>query len=206
MEWRLSGSGLPEEEIFTTGDAAKVCKISQQTIIRCFDEGLLRGFRVPGSSFRRIPQGELMRFVRENGIGVSAFNNDLLLVIASLEEEVRERFLEQAGHLLRQHEPQPEGYLIDSPFDAGAALQKRIIAYPMEREALVIVDEQSQCHKRIAALLAQRERVRLRILNHKKNVRFVDALLQAIAEETTSNGMDQRKDEPTALPISASSS
>ena len=34
--------------VFTTGEAAKICKVSQQTIIRCFDNGQLKGFRVPG--------------------------------------------------------------------------------------------------------------------------------------------------------------
>ena len=42
--------------VFTTGEAAEICKVSQQTIIRCFDSGRLRGFRVPGSRFRRIPR------------------------------------------------------------------------------------------------------------------------------------------------------
>ena len=45
--------------VFTTGEAAKICKVSQQTIIRCFDSGQLRGFRVPGSRFRRIPRTAL---------------------------------------------------------------------------------------------------------------------------------------------------
>src|SRR5881398_754031 len=45
--------------VFTTGEAAKVCKVSQQTIIRCFDNGQLKGFRVPGSRFRRIPREAL---------------------------------------------------------------------------------------------------------------------------------------------------
>jgi two-component system, OmpR family, response regulator len=42
------------KKVFTTGEAAEVCKVSQQTIIRCFDAGRLGGFRVPGSKFRRI--------------------------------------------------------------------------------------------------------------------------------------------------------
>ena len=42
--------------VFTTGEAAEICKVSQQTIIRCFDSGQLKGFRVPGSRFRRIPR------------------------------------------------------------------------------------------------------------------------------------------------------
>ena len=61
-------SALAEKQVFTTGEAAEVCKVSQQTIIRCFDAGRLLGFRVPGSRFRRIPREELLRFMRENGI------------------------------------------------------------------------------------------------------------------------------------------
>ncbi len=57
-----------EKQVFTTGEAAEVCKVSQQTIIRCFDSGRLQGFRVPGSRFRRIPRNELIRFMRANEI------------------------------------------------------------------------------------------------------------------------------------------
>lgn len=63
-----NGSNDEHKQIFTTGEAAEVCKVSQQTIIRCFDSGRLRGFRVPGSRFRRIPREELIRFMRENNI------------------------------------------------------------------------------------------------------------------------------------------
>ncbi len=61
---------LFEKQVFTTGEAADVCKISQQTIIRCFDSNRLKGFRVPGSRFRRIPRDELIRFMRQNNIPV----------------------------------------------------------------------------------------------------------------------------------------
>ena len=57
---------MPTKTVFTTGEAAKICKVSQQTIIRCFDSGQLKGFRVPGSEIRgiaaRIRQFELTRF------------------------------------------------------------------------------------------------------------------------------------------------
>ena len=59
---------LAQKEVFTTGEAAIVCNVSQQTIIRCFDNGRLNGFRVPGSRFRRIPRSELVRFMRKNDI------------------------------------------------------------------------------------------------------------------------------------------
>ena len=66
-------SGLYDKQVFTTGEAAEVCKVSQQTIIRCFDAGRLNGFRVPGSRFRRIPRDELIRFMKNNEIPVENF-------------------------------------------------------------------------------------------------------------------------------------
>jgi excisionase family DNA binding protein len=61
--------------VYTTGEAAKICKVSQQTIIRCFDSGQLKGFRVPGSRFRRIPRDVLYRFMKENGIPTDALES-----------------------------------------------------------------------------------------------------------------------------------
>ena len=76
--------------VFTTGEAAKICKVSQQTIIRCFDSGQLKGFRVPGSRFRRIPRQELYNFMRENGIPTDALESGKrkILVVDDDEELV----------------------------------------------------------------------------------------------------------------------
>ncbi|MBU0718661.1 MAG: response regulator [Planctomycetes bacterium] len=54
--------------VYTTGEVAQVCKVSQQTVIRCFDSGRLKGFRVPGSRFRRIPREALLSFMKTNEI------------------------------------------------------------------------------------------------------------------------------------------
>lgn len=61
--------------VYTTGEAAKICKVSQQTIIRCFDSGQLKGFRVPGSRFRRIPRDQLFAFMKDNGIPTEALES-----------------------------------------------------------------------------------------------------------------------------------
>ena len=61
--------------VFTTGEAAKICNVSQQTIIRCFDSGQLKGFRVPGSRFRRIPRDVLYKFMKDNGIPTDALES-----------------------------------------------------------------------------------------------------------------------------------
>ena len=66
---------LSAQTVFTTGEAAKICKVSQQTIIRCFDNGSLKGFRVPGSRFRRIPREQLFAFMKENGIPTDALES-----------------------------------------------------------------------------------------------------------------------------------
>jgi len=76
-------SDMTTKTVFTTGEAAKICKVSQQTIIRCFDNGTLKGFRVPGSRFRRIPRDQLFAFMRDNGIPTDALESSkrkLLLV------------------------------------------------------------------------------------------------------------------------------
>ena len=73
--------------VFTTGEAAKICKVSQQTIIRCFDSGQLKGFRVPGSRFRRIPREQLYMFMRENGIPTDALDSGKRKVLVVDDDE-----------------------------------------------------------------------------------------------------------------------
>jgi len=72
------------KELYTTGEAAELCNLSQQTIIRCFDSGRLRGFRIPGSKFRKIPRDSLMKFMKENSIpmlnGMQTGKKRLLIV------------------------------------------------------------------------------------------------------------------------------
>ena len=87
----------PEQEdwsakrVFTTGEAAQVCGVSQQTIIRSFDKGRLHGFRVPGSKFRRIPREELIRFMRRNNLSLDPIQGGQrrVLIIDAAEEAAR---------------------------------------------------------------------------------------------------------------------
>jgi len=71
MEIQSRNKGMDTaKELFTTGEAAELCNLSQQTIIRCFDSGRLRGFRIPGSKFRKIPRDSLLKFMKENSIPI----------------------------------------------------------------------------------------------------------------------------------------
>ena len=101
--------------VFTTGEAAKICKVSQQTIIRCFDNGQLKGFRVPGSKFRRIPREMLYRFMKDNQIPTDALESGkrkVLLVDDDIEVvEMMTRFLVEDGRF--------EVRVASNGFDAG---------------------------------------------------------------------------------------
>ena len=71
IEEALADNGTAElrmKSVFTTGEVADICNISQQTVIRCFDNGRLKGFRVPGSKFRRVPRESLIAFMKANDI------------------------------------------------------------------------------------------------------------------------------------------
>jgi excisionase family DNA binding protein len=106
--------------VFTTGEAAKICKVSQQTIIRCFDNGQLKGFRVPGSRFRRIPREALYKFMKDNGIPTDALESGkrkVLLVDDDLElVEVMTKFLEEDGRF--------EVRVAGNGFDAGMMVKE----------------------------------------------------------------------------------
>lgn len=106
--------------VFTTGEAAKVCKVSQQTIIRCFDSGQLKGFRVPGSRFRRIPRDQLYAFMRENGIPTDALESGKrkVLIVDDDEElvELIREVLEKDGRF--------EIRSANNGFDAGMLVKE----------------------------------------------------------------------------------
>ncbi|MEX0653507.1 MAG: response regulator [Phycisphaeraceae bacterium] len=86
---------LASKQVFTTGEAAEVCKVSQQTIIRCFDSGRLKGFRVPGSRFRRIPREELIRFMRQNDIPADVLQKGKRKVlVVDDDEQILELFVD----------------------------------------------------------------------------------------------------------------
>ena len=86
------------KQVFTTGEVARVCKVSQQTVIRCFDAGKLRGFRVPGSRFRRIPRDALIAFMKENQIPLDQLDSGRKRVLVVDDDEaIVEMFTELLG-------------------------------------------------------------------------------------------------------------
>ncbi len=108
------------KSVFTTGEAAKICKVSQQTIIRCFDSGQLKGFRVPGSRFRRIPREHLFAFMKDNGIPTDALESGKRKVLivdddVDLAEMIADQFERDGRFEIRK---------TDNGFDAGMLVKE----------------------------------------------------------------------------------
>jgi excisionase family DNA binding protein len=106
--------------VFTTGEAAKVCKVSQQTIIRCFDNGQLKGFRVPGSKFRRIPREALYKFMKDNGIPTDALESGKRKVLL-VDDDVE--IVEMIGKVLEE-DGRFEVRIAANGFDAGMMVKE----------------------------------------------------------------------------------
>ena len=109
---------LEKKSVFTTGEVAGLCKLSLQTIIRCFDTGRITGYRVPGSRFRRIPRESLLKFMRENDIpipeGLEASLKTRVLIVDD-DEELLEMLHEYLGEV-----EEFELEVARTGFDAGA--------------------------------------------------------------------------------------
>ncbi|HEY3245732.1 MAG TPA: response regulator [Phycisphaerae bacterium] len=86
------------KSVYTTGEVAHICKVSQQTVIRCFDSGRLKGFRVPGSKFRRIPRDSLIHFMKENEIPLDNLETGKKRVLVVDDDEaIIDMFVELLG-------------------------------------------------------------------------------------------------------------
>ena len=75
------------KSVYTTGEVADICNVSLQTVIRCFDSGKLKGFRVPGSKYRRIPHDSLLLFMRENHIPTAGLESGQRKVLVVDDDE-----------------------------------------------------------------------------------------------------------------------
>src|SRR4029077_18688591 len=112
--------GCRMKTVFTTGEAAEICKVSQQTIIRCFDSGRLRGFRVPGSRFRRIPRDALLQFMKENGIPPDALDSGKTKVLVVDDDpEIVELFVD-----VLERDGRFEVKTANTGYDAGMITQE----------------------------------------------------------------------------------
>ena len=53
------------KDIYTIGQVAMLFRISPHTVVKLFDDKLLKGFKIPGSKHRRIPKNCLIEFMEK---------------------------------------------------------------------------------------------------------------------------------------------
>ena len=108
------------KNVLTTGDVAKICNVAPRTVSKWFDNGQLKGYRIPGSKDRRIPVTELIRFMKTHNMPTSA------LAVGKLRVLVAENGSDASAALadtLRE-KTDYEVRTVRTNFEAGALLQK----------------------------------------------------------------------------------
>lgn len=56
------------KDVYTTGQVAAICNVTIRTVIKWFESGRLKGYKIPGSKDRRIPRESLVEFMKANGL------------------------------------------------------------------------------------------------------------------------------------------
>lgn len=105
------------KSVLTTGQVAEICNVAPRTVSKWFDGGQLKGYRIPGSRDRRIPLGELLRFMRAHGIplaNLGLVNRSVLIIDAD-----GGKYRRLTDRLLVE---KVEVKVVDNSLAAGAAL------------------------------------------------------------------------------------
>lgn len=59
-------------DVFTTGEVAKICSVAPRTVSKWFDSGKLKGYKIPGSRDRRITKTALVSFMKSHNVPTDA--------------------------------------------------------------------------------------------------------------------------------------
>ena len=86
------------KDVLTTGEVARICNVAPRTVSKWFDTGTLHGYRIPGSKDRRIPLGQLIRFMKQHNMPLNGLMTGATRVLIVDSEgdivEVLEKILE----------------------------------------------------------------------------------------------------------------
>ena len=95
-------SSTRTRDILTTGEVAKICNVAPRTVSKWFDNGSLKGYRIPGSKDRRIPMTQLVRFMKQHEIpldGLQSGSTRVLFIDAASETlDVLAKVLTEQAH------------------------------------------------------------------------------------------------------------
>jgi excisionase family DNA binding protein len=108
------------KNVLTTGDVAKICHVAPRTVSKWFDNGQLKGYRIPGSKDRRIPVSELIRFMKVHNMPAAELAaGTIRVLIADSNEETASALAD----ILRS-KADYEVQIVRSSFETGAVVQR----------------------------------------------------------------------------------
>jgi len=108
------------KNVLTTGDVAKICNVAPRTVSKWFDNGQLKGYRIPGSKDRRIPVSELIRFMKMHNMPTAALPvGKIRVLIADSNDKTASALAD-----VLQSEGDYEVQTVQSNFGTGAVVQK----------------------------------------------------------------------------------
>jgi len=108
------------KDVLTTGDVAKICHVAPRTVSKWFDNGQLKGYRMPGSNDRRIPVCELIGFIRMHNIPTTTLPFGKIRVLIA---DCNDKTASALADVLRS-EGDYEVQTVQSNFGTGAVVQK----------------------------------------------------------------------------------
>ena len=108
------------KNVLTTGDVAKICNVAPRTVSKWFDNGQLKGYRIPGSKDRRIPVSELIRFMKVHNMPTTALPVGKIRVLIA---DSNDKTASALADILR-NEGDYEVQTVQSNFGTGAVVQK----------------------------------------------------------------------------------
>jgi excisionase family DNA binding protein len=113
--------GADSTKVYTSGDVAKICGVSPDTVSRWFDMGHIEGYRLGPGGDRRIPHDSLRQFMIKHGIPLDrlAASRQCILVV-----DDESRYLQTIPAALTAL----EGFDVitaSTGFDAGALVVER---------------------------------------------------------------------------------
>lgn len=103
-----------DKDVLTTGEVAKICNVAPRTVSKWFDSGQLKGYRIPGSKDRRIPVGQLVRFMKDHGIPMEGLTTGATRVLIVDDDG-------EVTAALRRHLSEQTSYEVHSASDAFEA-------------------------------------------------------------------------------------
>ena len=108
------------KNVLTTGDVAKICHVAPRTVSKWFDNGQLRGYRIPGSKDRRIPVNELIRFMKTHNMPTSE------LAVGRIRVLLADSNIKAATELAESLRSKAEYdvQIVRSNFETGSAIHK----------------------------------------------------------------------------------